>query len=525
MTTPDRVELRPAFLEDWLESLPYADFQRATETLVQALIETSQAQVKPAIRLELLDLYSRAYQYLLNAYIKGQAISSVNRPHIQQNIQAIREIVVELALGYRAAVSEALERSSSWWSPKKPPTNGILMGIKSLSHLLLLDYHAYAPLLPDIWKELHGFYREAEELGLEDVPLDDPERDPPAKTTIRAAYQQILATALVNPHRLPFGTIWEIYDQVHDWASHAHLGPYETLHEPLGRFLINPDSGAGPTAYEIFAPGEPVGEVRLLNCNPLWQRSQQALSSIQQGKKIPLRLSDIQGVPLLEQMMSAWGRPPARYAPRREVKTSIQITYGFNATYGMIAAHDYAQGKKVFSGQAPSHGALMDWVRDAPTGGASDMWECIDESPGGMAAYHSHRLKQPVRVGDLLGVLRVSSPEESSWQLGVVRWLIVEADESPRIGIQMLVRDPLPVAVRALQGSPAEVEYRRGFLIGTPGQDPELALITPPKLFANGRYLEIQMGERQFQVHAWTLREATVAFEHFVCTLYRGGEN
>ena len=67
------IETRPAQVEEWLDALPYTDFNRTAELLEQATAVTNQEPLPTSERLQLVTLYSRPYQYYLDSRILGPA--------------------------------------------------------------------------------------------------------------------------------------------------------------------------------------------------------------------------------------------------------------------------------------------------------------------------------------------------------------------------------------------------------------------------------------------------------------------
>ena len=70
----NRIETRPAYIEDWLDALPYVDFAKTSRLVDAALQATNKADIKPSSRLALIELYDRPYQYYLASRIlsRGQ---------------------------------------------------------------------------------------------------------------------------------------------------------------------------------------------------------------------------------------------------------------------------------------------------------------------------------------------------------------------------------------------------------------------------------------------------------------------
>ena len=60
------VETRRVYVEEWIESLPFADPPRLMEDVCAALTGLNRSPLKFRTRLELLELYITPYQYLLD---------------------------------------------------------------------------------------------------------------------------------------------------------------------------------------------------------------------------------------------------------------------------------------------------------------------------------------------------------------------------------------------------------------------------------------------------------------------------
>ena len=57
---PDpEAELRPVYLEEWIEGLPYADLGVLTRTVLDALVRLNRSPVKPGVRFMLLEQFLR----------------------------------------------------------------------------------------------------------------------------------------------------------------------------------------------------------------------------------------------------------------------------------------------------------------------------------------------------------------------------------------------------------------------------------------------------------------------------------
>ena len=129
-----QIETRPLYVEEWLDKLPYIDFQKTAGILHEAIEATNKETIKPSVRIELVELYNRPYQYYLDSQIKTgaqhtlQSISSM-----QSQLAVLKKIAVNLGLSCKLAVDEILKRKTLW-GQTKPPLPAMLMSLNYLSH-------------------------------------------------------------------------------------------------------------------------------------------------------------------------------------------------------------------------------------------------------------------------------------------------------------------------------------------------------------------------------------------------------
>ncbi len=518
MTLPS-AELRPTHLEEWLDALPYADFDKTCQRLLQALSETNREDLKASVRLELMAQYIRPYEYLLDTWIKqGEPPSLQTMDITLAHIERVKKIALEIAYGLKLGIDESLMRKTRWLH-SKPPLPAINMALRLLSHALLLNYQEYAPVTQILWREIHDLYATAEQLSGEDTPVAYPVEEDDRQGTVSRSYKQICTTALVDPHHLPYGAVWQIYDQLGDWASRVRLLPFKAQEHPAAYFVIDLAAGAAPLSLTRFSGEDNEQGLRLLDCNPLQSEVQSCLETLRNGRPLPPGLH-LQGPHLrflLRYLLKAWGLPPKRLAPRRPRQDQAEMICGINAAYYHLNGdHEFAFQPPQASGEAivVDGEDRQEW--DPALKYRCDNWQFIDEGPGGFAVYSSIRPHQLVRVGELACL----QTEQGDWLLGAIRWMMIREEHEYRTGIQLLTRKARPVAVRATTGNELDKAYRRGFLFQRTGAPQDTVLLTSRGIYGNDRSLEILLPEREEQtpilVHGADLIETTVAFDEFV---------
>ena len=512
---------RPAHLEDWLDALPYADFLRTTEILKDAVTTTNQESIKPATRMELNHLYWRPYIYLLNSQVKVQAPSSLQSVDTKQQwIEALKQLALEIAAGCKLAIVDALAKKTRFIQ-SKPPIDEMFLATKLLAHVLVLNFHEYSPTPNNVWRDLHDLYLQAESMGVTTLEANNPELDPPGKSTIHLAYLQVLATSLSDPHHLSHGIVWEIYDQLYDWALDTRLSSFRKVKNPAGFFALDVKKSDGPVPYAKFDSNTPIGQARLFDCTALQRYVQQQLDHLNKAGSVhsSLKISASSARSVLGHLNKVWGLPPKRYFPREDHSGNVNIACGLNVAY------HFCNDSREFDVHLPASGD--DEVTDSSyddglataisTRYQLENWQMVNKGPGGYAVYTNKKPRNVVRVGELIA-LNDDQDTVQQWIAGAVRWLMIQRDGAHKIGIQTLNKTVRSGGVRALKGSEHETQFRRALLLSDT-TDANFALVAPRGLHAVDRPIEVFVDGKRLQARITDLIESTVAFEHFNCAI------
>lgn len=444
-----QIETRPLHVEEWLETLPYADFQRCGQLLHETMAASNKLSLKPGIREELLALYDRPYRYYLQAQIRtGAQHTLTSMETMQQQLRLMKLMAGDLAHMAQHVVNDTHNARSLWGS--KLPLQATDQAINYLSQALIFNYLEYAPTPAKVWQQLHSLYRFAESLGKLQTPI---KRADGSLSSIGHSYMRIALTEIVDPYHLPFGGIWEIYDQVDDWLEQSGLEP---LHEPdcvEGLFVIDLASDSAPIPCNRFDTAQASDNLRLLDARPLQTRAQQCLELIQQQRDdIELRLSTNYRRLLTAQMVQNWHQPLKRSFPRKDAKGSLPLACGLKPIhFHMNGGHDLLEqinnsAVSAVDGMHVDDGA-NDTVNQTTSNYALEQWNLLNKSPDGCALSRELRPLCNIRVGDLIGLRLAETDSGSHWRLGIVRWLMIESGQHYKIGVQLLGRDSEPVAL------------------------------------------------------------------------------
>jgi len=518
----DHIETRPIYIEDWLDSLAYIDFQKTSRLLYEATKQTNQQALKPSVRIELVEIYNRPYQYYLDSQISTGAQHTLQTIEtMQEQIDVLKLIAANLSFACKLAVEETFN-NKTMWGQSKPPLPAMLMSLNYLSHALIFSFLEYAPTPKNVWRELNFNYSFAEDLKQENTIIIPPGGDPKKDaTSIANAYKRITLAALADPHHLPFGAVWETFKQLGSWTEYTQIKPFETLSDPKSIFVIDLESDSSPVAYSKFDEKTGNNNHRLLDASTLKTLIQKHLDLLEMGQGLDdsIQLSPYFAKSILKQLSKSWGLPPKRFSPRQARKGSLNLACGLNSIYF------YVNGEQEFV--TPSTAENNDTTIDtgdlieetdaaAPATYSYEHWGLVNQCPGGFAVITSEKPKNLAQVGDLVGIQKNSADTDSSakWALGVIRWLMVRQNKIHKIGIQTIASDIFPAAIRATSGSLIESQFRRAFIVGDFTTSDKNTIITSKGLFMNDRKLEISYQDKFFQVTTHSLVEGAFSFEH-----------
>ena len=495
----EQIDTRPIQIEQWLTTLSYADFDKTGQLLYEATLATNLQLVKPSVRMELVELYNRPYQYYIDSRIKTEAqytLQSIETAQSQVNI--LKRIAMNLGYACKMAAEEELKQKTLW-RHTKPPLPAMLSALNYLSHALIFSYLEYSPIPKKIWQEINFIYDYAETLGKENTILPLPASDAGHTTnTIAQAYKRLVLASLADPYQLPFGAIWEIFEQLHSWAGYVHITRYSATDAPAGYFVVDLNGDSAPVPYFKFNQERITDKHRLIDATRLSKLIQEKCALLNRGEKLKdnLRLSPHYARLILGHLSQAWSLPPKRYFPREERRGMLYMTCGLKAVYFSINRETEYFPEQDDTAASPDYEA--------------EEWELVDQSLGGVAVIRNARPSCDVRIGDLVAMS--NDREKINWTVGVVRWMMVYKTRNYKIGIQVISKTALAVAVRALSGSAQDCRFQRALSVSEGG---EQSLITTKGLYMKDRELEIKTQDGTFEVKATSMKESTLGFEHF----------
>jgi len=513
-----KIETRPLYVEEWLDSLPYIDFNKTSRILEEATRATNQETLKPAVRLELVELYSRPYLYYVESQIRTGAQHTLHSIEtMQAQIDVLKRIAVNLAYAARLAIEESLKQKTLW-RKTRPPLQAMLFSMNYLSHALVFSFQEYAPAPRNVWKELHFIYDFTADLSRENASLALPAGDTRHNSmSISQAYKRILLSTLADPYHLPFGAIWEIFEQLFTWADLVVIRPFNKIPNPAGHFVIKPQSDKAPIPYNKFDPDKGNEDYLLLDATALTHLINETLSAW--DGKPPAELSSLSpyyAELILKHLSRSWHLPPKRVLPRRQSSGSMQLAYGINAAYFFLNGEQEfrppagIESDEIIAGE-PVHDDDQDLTPEQNY--RIDTWTRMDQGTGGVALVRQGKPGISIRVGELVALR--PGHDSDNWSAGVIRWLMARRDGTHKIGLEILSDKVQPAAIHAGSGSELDRRYRQCLLFMDEANNVPVSVVLAKGLYIKQREMEIVVAGEPRRIQAGELLEASVAFEHF----------
>jgi len=424
-----------------------------------------------------------------------------------------RELLVEVAYGYKIILLEQLNRLISFGSNKQLP-QVIQRALSALSRVLVICYETYAPTPAGIWSEMHQLYRYAVQHNLQQEPVPDYD----ATSSINLAYKQALMLALADPYRLMQGEVGKILDYLAQFGDQAQLMPLAKTSNPHGFFLIRLESDKPPKAIAQNAADTDARTDILLNTIDLARAIHQKIVGLEAGEAprslgLPETASDSAYLDLLRRLLRHWGIAPKRHFNR------VQNQAGMEICAGLRAAHYFLYGEEIQPAAEPLpeaeitlHAATLRGERGSQQTFSTSSWVIANESAGGLALSKESEEPVHIRVGEVIGL----KPDgAASWNVGVVRWVKSDSPEDLELGVQMLAPNAAPVTMKPTIAH-ADATFQPALLLPElPVMKQAATLLAERGNYQAQREFELTQDGVTRRVRATKLVEQTASFEQF----------
>ncbi|MEP7070062.1 MAG: hypothetical protein ABI789_12510, partial [Usitatibacter sp.] len=319
---PRELEIRPKQVKAWLESLPLAQSLDSAKRLATHVAAIERAKLDLDDRVQILDSYRASAATLLDELdaLYGKAALPL-APRARDALALARELSLELATGYKIAITELTAKRLAFGAKKQLPLL-VLRAMEYLGHELAASYKSYSPVPPAVWNEMHQLYLFAEREGIASESADGETR-----ATVMDAYCEALLLALTDPYRLVQGEAERVTSQIRALRGLATLGQARPATAPGGHFLVPCDTDKPPKPL-LSANDETGGpNWRLLDANPIADKLKARTHAHASGNVSQTLSRSVtpEALALMGKLVAFWGNPPKRASRRDPRETSVAI--------------------------------------------------------------------------------------------------------------------------------------------------------------------------------------------------------
>jgi hypothetical protein len=517
----DAAYTHPAQLKAALTNLPILDFSATAPVVQEALATIQRQELKPSLRLELLEPLLLTACQILAAHGRGQG-HGADAERLRQ--QRLREISLIFAEIFRSAQYTTSFMGQSKWTVfqrAQPLADALHLALRAISRLLFCGYLQYAPGSRNLWKDLYDTYAWAEKTGNLHTPVSQPTAHGGSVTsTCARTFIQTLLIAMADPHRMSPEVLWETDQQLFLWAELARILPSKQQPQDFyGIFVLDPNQPGPPVRPERVGRDADPSACRLLDCRPLIGIVEVHLKLIESGRSLPKECTFTPATArrVLPQILKGLTAPRARRETRQRTEGNKWLAFG------AAPAHYFISGLRPF---APSYRTdLGIFVDDGETAVSDEVdlsssefqlqeWVVFDASPNGFCIY-SAETDHVIRIGDLLLLALPDRGRGSAYALGATRWQICQTQAVRKLGIEILSENVRAIAMRAASGTPHDMEPRRAFLLDGEVGSGKTTVVVTGSLYQPQRELCLEIDGEWVNVQSRALVDSTDFFERF----------
>jgi len=559
-------------MEAWVATLPIMNVGETAKRLYQTLQELTRLKTSEETRFELLEVLRAPVYSILQALAKHYLNQSVLLPERASRVATLAQSLrAHLAFGYKIVVHECVDKLQTKLSmlgfgrrqTQHLAAQSMQRAISELGGLLLEAGTLYLPSPPGLWLDLHSLYRIASTHGLAQIKVTDPHYAHVRELSPGEAYIRALILAASHTNKLRQAEIRQIYEASEVWVNLVKIKNQLAASDLL---VVNTESD-GPPAYITKATSSP---------NSLYIDAQKLVQHFQMLATTPPaqigRAESSLTSSLLQHLIGIWNAPTERTFARRSYQGELLVCLGLTAThYHLAGEQDFedvinvhqmmSEEEANFFLQDHNNSAVNKDVKDVDPwrisfGTVDDEFkvaqktqahftflynkeprdpknngnlypplraEIINISPGGYCIRWAGEPPITLRTGEIL-VLR--EPDDTSWNIGVIRWVKQLPTQGAEAGIEILSARAKPCGARVLKKTGETTEYMRTLLL------PEMkslhrpaTLITPNLTFRSGYRIIIRLGNEEVKAQLTTENLTTQSFSQFEFALLQSQDS
>ncbi|MDO8330052.1 MAG: hypothetical protein Q7T36_06235 [Fluviicoccus sp.] len=560
-----------ADMEAWVASLPIMNVGETAKRLYQTLQELTRLKTSEENRYELLEVLRAPVYTILQALAKHYLNQSILLPERASRVATLAQSLrAHLAYGYKIVVHECVDKLQTKLSmlgfgrrqTQQLAAHSLQRAISELGGLLLEAGTLYLPPPSGLWLDLHSLYRISMTHGLAQIKVPDLHYSHVRELSPGEAYVRALVLAASHTNKLRQVEIRQIYEASEVWVN---LLKIKNQVADADLLVINTESDT-PPVYITKASSSP---------NSMYVDAQKLVQHLQMLATTPPsqigRAESSLTSSLIQHLISVWNAPTERTFARRTYQGELLVCLGLTAThYHLAGGQDFESVINVHQmmSEEESNFFLQDHINSATHKEAKDVdpWrisfgtvdeefkvaqktqaqfsflynkesreprnnenlyppqraEIVNISPGGYCIRWIGEPPLTLRTGEILAL---REPDDSNWNIGVIRWVKQLPTQGAEAGVEILSARAKPCGARVLKKTGESTEYMRTLLL------PEMkslhrpaTLITPNLTFRSGYRIIIRLGNEEVKAQLTTESLSTQSFSQFEFALLQSQE-
>lgn len=553
----------------WLASIEYDGIGGKSKNLYKGLKHSNRLENKPALRVELMELFRPEVCLVINDLERRYLSLSLPLPQkTQQIFDLIIAFLHEMAFGYKIAIEDSVKMKAPL--SKKLGALAAQRAISYLSEIMQRCAQLYYIAPNGLWRDIHQLYAYAEKAMQHLRPVKDKQLKSCSEMSVSGAYKRALLFNLARANSLRRGEASQVFNFLETNVAYVKLskGSESTLEQNL--FAVNLASDSPPSRQRFLSPSSSP-QIRVLDGELILQKIREELENRPLFDP-PILASEKLARTTLERLEVNWGMSFKRKYARGMRNVSLAVELGIKDIHAYIKytngelntlttstnkkeeslqlelekkpfadnEHESFITHPVFS-QADNSAKLWQLVESGHSFTPSSMkalnenhdtlanhaqsqkqnWTMLNKSNHGFGLAWEGEGSSQAHIGEVLA-LKEENKEAIRWSVGVIRWMQFTGKNSFMVGVEILSPAILPIFVQreSNDGKPLEEMSQEALLlpeIKARGQ--RSSVIVPSYMFAQGDGVDININGRYQQCVLDTLIEQTGDFALFVVEL------
>lgn len=490
----------------WLETLPLTSVPLAHTTLTTQLELLNRAAIAPLERLKISELLREPVVFLQQELAKKYLGKPVPFDDGQHNTwKSVAALWAATGSAYRLSLQAGLEGNLDVAAHIALTTHRCLnfTGRQMMEH-----YRAYREIGKELWAQAHELYALAEQRDYAMRVVKDSLNKETGTATCTAAYVQILLADLADPYHLTARQLGQLERWLNKWAVRVSVVAAPPEDDSLSLVGVDISGAAGPVSVR---DGQTLANPRYLDMERIATTFRKRIKQLRKGEPpAALGLGEDCVQPDCEALLTALYRHWCEAAPKRRNFTRRHGADKAQVALGVAPIHFFISGEKTFKQPGEKEKLSKREIEDLQFFGRIseqteklqlsqrefflETWQIQDESALGF------RLARPdtgVMRASQKQLIAIRPADSNTYALGVIKWLILPANDGPHIGVRVLPGAPLAIAARPVpMMAGAAGKYVQAFLLpDMPVLRETASLVLPVGWFNPGRLVEIHTGE------------------------------